>query len=387
MKLFKKQKEQFISQVVILSMLFGFAAGVVGQIVADVYIDPWRDSYAVDILNTNADTSSVIPELRRVTRFLGIQQDFEVNKSIEKITPGLVGIYSKKSSSSNGLSQIYLPQDLKTNGFILTSDGWLVSFGEIFKNYKRDQLVVVYAGKTFTIDNLVIDATTNVVFLKISASNLPVVVLGDSDEVTLGQLAITLNNLGEAIVVNIKNTDYANITSGDNFVTSSEEYSKSILLSGVLDDTYLGSPLINLGGEVIGIIKEISQDEKSVTAVPINQFRPIILDVLRDSIVKRPFLGVSYIDLAWAFGLDENLTQGLNRGALVYQNPKSGTPAAEAGLQENDIISSVDGQQIDKSSSLTELIQQYQPGDEIDLEIVRAGKTIIKTVTLVILPD
>jgi len=380
-----KQKNQFISQVVILSMIFGFAAGVVGQIFADVYIDPWQqDSYINQNLNTN---SSVVPELRRIKRFLGIEQDFEVNKSINKVAPGLVGIYLKKSASSNTLNQIYLPQDLEANGFILTSDGWVVSYGEVFANYQPEQLVVIHDNKDFSVEELITDSTTGVVFFKIPANNLPVVVLGDSDETTLGQLAITLNSLAEAVVVNIKSTNYWGVTSASNFVVTSEEYNQSILLTNGLEEIYLGSPLVNLGGEVIGLIKEIDPDRGLVTAVPINQFRSIILDVLRSNIVKRPFFGVDYIDLAWTIGLDQDLTQGLDQGALIWQTPKKLTPAFEAGLQEDDIILSIDGQPIDGDTSLTELIQQYQPGDEISLEILRDSKTLVRTVTLAVLPD
>ncbi len=136
MKFFRKQKDQFISQVVILSMVFGFAAGVVGQIVADVYINPWRQDYLDQSLNTKGNLPSIIPELRRVKKFLGIQQDFEVNNSITKAAPALAGIYLKKSGHDL-LNQIYLPQDLQANGFVLTSDGWLISQGKNNREKKK----------------------------------------------------------------------------------------------------------------------------------------------------------------------------------------------------------------------------------------------------------
>lgn len=387
MKFFKKQQGQFISQVVVLAMIFGFAAGVVGQIVADVYIDPWRQDYISSSLNPNTNIATIIPELRRVKKFLGIEQDFEVNKSIDKVSPTLAGIYVKRPPSRNPLSQIYLPADLQTNGFILTSDGWLVSYGEVFDNFRADQLVVIYEGKIFGLEDIVTDSTTGVVFIKIAANNLPVIVLGDSDELVLGQLIIVLNDLGEAVVANVKNTAYQPATVGVDFVVSSEEYNKSILLTDSLNETYLGSPVLNLGGEVVGVIKAVNQTSEIVTAVPINQFRSIVLDVLRSSLVKRSFLGVSYLDLAWVVGLDSSLTQGLKRGALVYQNPKRNSPAADASIQANDIIVSIDGQLIDKNNSLTDLIQQYQPGDKVILEFLRAGQTINRNVTLVILSE
>ena len=386
MKFFQKQKQQFISQVVIIAIIFGFSAGVVGQIVADVYIDPWQQDYFYQNFNLNANVD-LIPELRRVKQFLGIEQDFEVNKSINKVAPAVIGIYQKKSAGKTILGQIYLPQDLAATGFILTSDGWLVGLGEVFNSLDSKQAVVVYDGKTYAINEVIIDPTTGVAFIKISANNLPVVVLGDSDEAISGQLVIGLNGLAEAMVTNIRNINYRNLNSVNNLAVSSEQYNELILLAGNLNPSYLGSPLINLGGEVVGVVNEINQTQNLVTAVPINQFRSIILDVLKSNIIKRSFLGVNYLDLAWTVGLDDATSQELTQGALVYQNPLRTTPAAEIGLQANDIILSVDDQPVDKNSSLTELIQQYQAGDEVNLEIRRGGQTIVRPVTLGLLAD
>ncbi|MFA6215608.1 MAG: PDZ domain-containing protein [Patescibacteria group bacterium] len=386
MNLFKKQKNQFISQVVVLSMIFGFAAGVVGQIFSDVYINPWQQDYSAGSVNINQDAAAVVPELQRVKKFLGIQQDFEVNKTIEKISSALVGIYLKKPGSTNQLSQIYLVKELQANGFILTSDGWLVSYAKNLAGLKPQQLAVVYNAKTFAAEKIVSDATTGVSFIKIAATNLPVATLGDSDELVLGQLVLAVNNSTEATVGNVKNNNYRLLAAANNFLISSEQYQKLISLSGDFGNGYLGSPVLNLGGEVIGVVKEVDSEKGITAAIPINQFRSIVLDVLKNNPIKRPFLGINYLDLAWTFGLDPAVTQNLNQGALVYQNPKAGSPAAMAGILANDIITSVDGQQLDKASSLTDLIMQYRPGEQTELEILRAGKVLTKTVTLGNLP-
>jgi len=387
MKFLKNSDNKIISQVVILAMIFGFAAGVVAQIVTEVYFDPFGQDLLYNNLNTNTNTSSLIPELRRVKKFLGIEQDFEVNNSIEKTNQALVGIYLKKSSSLGLLKQVYLPKDLKANGFILTSDGWLVSYGNILNDYSVDQLAVLHQNKVFGVEEKIIDSTTGITFIKIAAGNLPVAVLGDSDELILGQLAVALNSSNNATVTTIKNTNDFVLNSENDLIMSSEKYSSAILLNTALDQKYVGSPLINLGGEVVGVINGLNSQTGQTRVIPINQFRPIILDVLRSNIIKRPFLGITYLDLSWVSGLDQEISQNQNRGALIYKNPSALTPASEIELKKNDIILSIDGQLVDKNSSLTSLIQQYQPGDEIVLEILRDGKVITESVILTILPE
>ncbi len=390
MNFFKfKKDQQFISQVVILSMLFGFTAGVVGQIFSNVYLDPWQNDYIYQdtfAVNVNQNIARPIPELRRVERFLGIQQDFEVNKSVQKVSPALVGIYLKKSSGSNLIDQAYLPSSLKTNGFILTNDGWIVTCGDFLKNSKKEDLSVAYAGGIFPVEEIIVDSVTGVIFIKISASNLPVIVLGDSKDISGGQLAVALNFLNNVFITTIKNNGYKQIESKEDFINSSEGFDKLFLLSDNLEKSYIGSPLVNLAGEVIGIIKE---DLKGgvFTAVPINQFRSIILDVLRSGMVKRPYLGIKYIDLSQVVGFDGNLTGNLNKGALVYQKPISNSPAAKAGIEQFDIILSVYGQQLNKENNLAELIQQYKIGDKIEMSVLRAGKEIKYIATLSEIPN
>ena len=378
----RKGERRIISEIVILSVIFGFAAGVVGQIVSDVYIDPFSQNYSSGDFGADQGTVS-IPELRRVKRFLGIEQDFEVNKSVQQVLPSLVGVYSRKPTSQNILNQIYLPQELLGNGFILTSDGWIVTYRSVVVGYDFDRLTVVYQGKEYPIDQLIQDSTTGITFLKISASNLPVVVMGDSDENVSGQLAVSVNSLGEVVVANIQSHSYRPKSKSSDFVLSSEKYSEFILVNIDPNGQYLGSPLLNLAGEVTGVVNEIDSDNQTMTVVPINQFRPIVVGILKDGIVKRPYLGVNYIDLARTIGVSDSG----NQGALVYSRPTRNSPAADADLQIDDVIISVEGQTINSDNNLTKMIQQYRPGDELTLEIIRGGKRISKKVTLSLLPE
>lgn len=386
-KLFKKGDKPFISQIIILSAVFGFGAGLVGQIFADAYLDPWQEIYVNQSLNANQNPVPPVPELKRVKRFLGIQQDFEVNSAVLKTASALAGIYPKKPAGGNLLNQIYLAKDLLNSGFVLTSDGWLVSYGKNLAAVKIDQLAVVVKNKVYAVENIIVDKTTGIVFLKIAANNLSVMTLGDSEESALGQLHLALNGLGETVVTTIKNNAFLpagspRLGEAGSQTMSSERYDKQILLADRLSPNYLGGPLINLAGEIIGVVKESSSEQDLAAAIPVNQFRPVIEGILKNNKISRPFAGINYFDLSLVVGLDQSLSQGLDKGALVYQNPKAKTPAALAGLKANDIIVSLDGQPLNKAGGLVDLIQPYRPGDEITLEILREGKTVKQKLTL-----
>lgn len=371
-----------ISEVVILSVIFGFSAGIVGQIIANVYLDPWR-SYDDGSLNVNQPAA--MPELRRTKRFLGIEQDFQVELALRQSRLTVVGLYRKKIGDSV-LSQLYPPSELLGSGVILTSDGWLITSQSVLGSVATERLVVIYRNQQFAIEQAVADQITGLIFLKITAKNLPVIILGDSDENMLGQLAVTVNALGEATVPVIEKLDFQPIDQNSDFVLSSEAYADRLLLGGDLSVAYLGAPVLNLAGEVTGIISAIDATSRNVTAVPINQFRSVILNLLKNDAFARPYLGVLYLDLAHAPGLTGAVVAQASQGALVYRPPLRHSPAADAGLQVNDIILSVDGQAVDATNNLTKLIQRNQPGDVISLTVLRGDQPLDLAVTLTTLP-
>jgi len=251
----KNQTRRIISEVVILSVVFGFAAGIVGQLVADVYLDPWR---LYNVERPDADTQPVVPELRWTKRFLGIEQDFQVEQALRQNSSTVVGLYRLKRGA-DVLTKLYQPSELLGNGMLLTSDGWIVTHQAALGNLKAEQLAVVYRNQAFGVLSAVTDKMTGVVFIKIAQNNLPVIILGDSDENMTGQLAVTRNALGEAAVPLIQKPDFQLITASADFVRSSEAYADRVLLDGDLLASYVGAPLLNLAGEVTGVINAVDR--------------------------------------------------------------------------------------------------------------------------------
>jgi S1-C subfamily serine protease len=378
---FRNRRESLISQIVILSALFGFTAGIVGQTVTDAYLDPWKQDYINAPLLDEDQINQGIPELRRVTRFLGTEQDLAINQAVQKAKPALVGVYAKKNTAGVGLlQQLYTPTEILGNGFLLTNDGWLVTHASAIGSRKENQLAVVYKQKAYDVSKVILDESTGVIFLKTNINNASVAVLGDSNEAFEGQLMVALG-VYNVQVSTISSIGYPPALSNQDFVLSSDQFAKKIALADILSSSFSASPVVNLAGEVVGIITEVD-NESLPSLVPINQFRSIMLDVLRDSEIIRPVLGISYIDLAHASGLQVSRPDNIIAGALVYQQPIVGTPASNAGIKANDIIISANQEPLSEQLSLAQIILQYQPGDEIDFEIFRNGELIQVTAVL-----
>jgi len=203
MKFFRKFKNSMISQTVILAIIFGFAAGMVGQIMADVYVDPFQDELLRQALFFNQAIDPIIPELRRASKFLGIEQDFQVDRAINQIRPSLAGIFPVKTTLANKQNISYQPNELVASAFVLTSDGWLATSQDIGARAPIN-MVVVHQSKQYEIERVVADSSSNVTFVKVNAQNLRVVTLGDSAAVKLGQLMLTLNSFDQARVTTIQ---------------------------------------------------------------------------------------------------------------------------------------------------------------------------------------
>ena len=188
MNIFNRFKHNLISQAIIIAVVFGFVSGLVGGMISDVYFEDWQDNYLNANLN-NMNGFQEFSELKPVKKIIGLSQDFAVADAVQKIKPAIFGLYLKKPSSGNLINQVYLNKDFLGNGFILTSDGWLVTATKVISAYKLDQVVVIYENNIYPVNKVVSDKISGVSFIKIEKNNLPVATLGDSSAVNLGQIA------------------------------------------------------------------------------------------------------------------------------------------------------------------------------------------------------
>jgi serine protease Do len=277
------------------------------------------------------------------------------------------------------------------SGFIVASDGLILTNKHVVEDTKAEYTVLTNDGKKYTAKVLARDPAQDLAIVKINAANLSAVTLGNSDEVKLGQTAIAIGNaLGEfrnTVSVGVVSGLARTITAGGLSSGSSETLENVIQTDAAINPGNSGGPLLNLKGEVIGINTAIVSGAQNIGfAIPINRAKKDIQSVIASGTIKIPFLGVRYVLVTQDLAKSNNLP--VDYGALLKSDNgsaavQSDSPAAKAGLKEGDIILEVNGTKIDESHSLAYLVQQHSVGDVITLKVQRGKNVITLTVTLV----
>jgi len=275
-------------------------------------------------------------------------------------------------------------------GFVISADGLILTNKHVVSDEEAEYTVVTNEGEKYEAQVLARDPFNDIAVLKIEMDNLAPVKLGDSDKLQLGQTVIAIGNaLGEYC-----NTVTKGVISGiDRRIIAGSVGRSEVLEDVIQTDAAInygnsGGPLINLKGEVIGINTAISNQGQLIGfAIPINQAKQVIESVKEHGRIIRPFLGVRYIPLNESIAQENNLE--VNYGALVVRGEQAGqlavipgSPADKAGLVENDIILELNGEKVTQEHSLSGLIQQYQPGEEIELKILHKGEEKMVKVVL-----
>jgi serine protease Do len=277
------------------------------------------------------------------------------------------------------------------SGFVVQSDGLILTNKHVVFDQNADYTVVTNEGKEYLGKVIARDPISDIAVVKIEATDLPVVKLGDSSKLELGQTVIAIGNalglfkssVSKGIISGMSRTISAALgTDGE------MEHLRGVLQTDVaINQGNSGGPLINLDGEAIGINTAIIFGAQNIGfAIPINWAKQDLDDVEKFGRIIKPFLGLLCLPLNKKFQNQYHLAR--DRGALVVRDhrPNSvavvpGSPADRAGIKENDIITHVNGEEIPEDTDLIELLKKLKVGDEIELTLLR-DKQEIKTKTI-----
>ncbi len=330
------------------------------------------------------------------------------------VTPAVVYIRTTYSSSSGGDNQDQLqqmfgdmfgqrmrpqaPQQASGSGVIISTDGFIVTNNHVVE--KADKIsVTTNDHRTFQAKVIGTDPNTDLALIKITASNLPIVKLGNSDEAKVGEWVLAVGNpfnLTSTVTAGIVSAKGRNIgiigSEGQdqnpfgrtqNQPKANRSIESFIQTDAAINPGNSGGALVNTKGELIGINSAIASHTGSYEgygfAIPINLAKKVLNDIEKYGTVKRGYIGVSFTELNpdVAQELKTSVTNGLYVRELV-----SGGGAEQAGIKAGDIIEKVEGVPVYESSDLQERVGRLQPGDKINLTVLRDGSEKNFTVTL-----
>jgi serine protease Do len=258
--------------------------------------------------------------------------------------------------------------------------------GYILTNYhvvaSADKLTIrLFDGKELNGRVQGTDPKTDLAVVHVEAQDLPVAVLGNSEKLQVGEWAIAIGSpfgLEETVTVGV-------ISAKGRTGLGTGTYEDFIQTDASINPGNSGGPLVNIDGEVIGINAMIIQPGQGIGfAIPINLARTIMMELIKQGKVIRPWMGISLQDLSPELMKSFNIEE--KEGALIGQ-VFEGSPAEKAGLKVGDIVVGIDGKKIKNSQDLVREVLKRQVGQKIEIDIIREGKRIKVPVTTMEMPS
>lgn len=330
---------------------------------------PAATETAIPLNPTPIDPTWTTPSVSTGNGFLP-----DMTAVVDTVKPSVVVI--DVSATSYDLFNRPYTQEGAGSGWILDSDGLIVTNHHVIEGAENIS-VTLDDGRAFTAETVASDQLTDLAVLKISATALPAVVVGDSTDLQVGMLVAAIGNaLGRGISMKGGWVSRTGVT----LDLGGQTLYDLIETDAAINPGNSGGPLVNMAGEVVGItsVKLVDVSLEGIGyAISTSSAMPIIEQLINNGYVTRPWLGVVLRtmnqSLANRYGL------AVSEGALLTE-VYTGSPADNAGLEPGDIIVSYNGQEIVSSQDMVNSIHQSQIGEETAITYWRDNEKIDGTI-------
>jgi serine protease Do len=267
-------------------------------------------------------------------------------------------------------------------GFVINADGYVLTNNHVVAN--ASEIRVKFAdGREVPGKVVGGDEKTDLALLKVEATGLPVIPIGDSGRLEVGEPVMAVGNpfgLEQTVTTGIVSATGRSIGAGP--------YDDFIQTDASINPGNSGGPLINARGEVVGVNTAIASGNGGSVgigfAIPTNMVKPIVAQLAQTGRVTRAWLGVTIQpitkELAASFGLPDT------NGALV-SSVQENSPASRVGLKQGDVITKYDGRTVARSTDLPRAVAETPVGREVPIEVMRDGKRVALTVKVAQLDD
>lgn len=275
------------------------------------------------------------------------------------------------------------PQDIGS-GFIVDANGLIVTNKHVVSDTSATYKVVTNDGKEYDVKSISRDPANDIAILKIDATGLKPIELGDSSNIQVGQFAIAIGTaLGEfrnTVTTGVISGIGRGIQAGSVFQGYVEKLDDVIQTDAAINPGNSGGPLLNSSGQVIGINVAVAQGAQNIGfAIPINIVKSGLQEFQANGkFASKAYLGVEYQMISQRTAVMNQVPQG-----AYIVNVVSGSPAEKAGLQPDDIVTKFDGVDLKgDTNGLADLITKRKPGDSVTMDVWRNGQTQTLSATL-----
>ncbi len=348
------------------------------------------------------DSSRALAQAVPPTNPLVNQNGNFVTTVVEKVGPSVVRIDSSRTVTSrvpeafkNPMFREFFGDDFPSgpqqrvergegSGFIISNNGQILTNAHVVEGADIVN-VTLKDGRSFKGKVMGSDPVTDVAVVKIEANNLPIVPVGNSDQLKPGEWAIAIGN-----PLGLDNTVTTGIISATGRSSSAvgvpDKRVQFIQTDAAINPGNSGGPLLNASGQVIGMNTAIIQGAQGLGfAIPINTVQRIANQLATTGKVNHPFLGIQMVTLTPELkqNINSDPNSGLNveedQGVLIAKVIQN-SPAAKAGLRSGDVIHKINGQPVKDAEGIQKAVESTQVGGNLQLGLRRNQKDINVTV-------
>lgn len=311
-----------------------------------------------------------------------LDEESTVINVVENVSPAVVSIVVR-TVGYDRFSGPFSTEDGIGTGFIVDGDGIVVTNSHVVDGSDGNYSVVTKDGETYEVTAVHLDQLTDLAILEVSANNLTAASLGDSDTLKVGQLAIAIGNalgrFGNTVTTGVISGVAREVTaSGGPFGGDAKTYEDVIQTDAALNPGNSGGPLLNSAGQVIGINVATTRGADNIGfAIPVNTLKPLLQSFLEEGRIVRPYIGVSYTIVSAEIAEIRNLPEGAFINQVIPESP-----ADVAGIEEGDIITRLDGEDINSTNSLSKFLAKKEVGDIVNVTVNRDGRDLTLQMTL-----
>lgn len=317
----------------------------------------------------------------------------DFTKAAENSIHSVVHIQCEYSQQTNFYDDFFgfiIPQQrarsIQTSGsgVIIKNDGYIITNNHVVQDADSIQ-VILNDNRTYSAKIIGTDASADLAVIKIDAKDLPIIEFGDSDKTKIGQWVLAVGNpfnLTSTVTAGIISAKARNLNIlGNKMNQNPLEF--FIQTDAAVNPGNSGGALVDLDGKLIGINTAIASNTGSYAgysfAIPSNIVKKITEDIMKYGTTQKAFLGVNIAEV------NSNLAQNKGikevRGLYIASVLENGA-ANKAGLKEGDILTKIDGKNVNSNAELNEILAQSSPGEKIKITVERDGIASEKEITL-----